>query len=1392
MAVRRCGCGKSIPDNPADLEGHKSECPDGGAKLSTAVSRRPDLEFYAPAQQLWIVIDVSLVAVISRGSMKEANTLLDSLLGARNKTKQDLYKLMVASRNAAFLVASATANGSLSNETRMICSIIRDNSQLYHDSYDRICEELIAGVQEASANALMNGERLLLHLPPKSLAHPATLPVPLVEYPAFRELSLTVPQPRPSTRASQGPCAWTCKACGQPRPTNDRRGDWCSPCASSKGLICGSCHSLSNETSQCPGCARWLCPTCIDPLTSFCHHCAPRHSTRLQRDDERTCPIEERSSSQPASPMALQTPDATSGLSLVPSGSLNADAAPWSPANSSAHAVPEFADVSFSPSEANPTRTPSRSPGDSPLCTAPDTEPEEAGRTSTGQPIMPAPQAQHSAARRMLGLVSGGSVGRMLGKMGGMAQSLHGRLFGQSYAPSPLQAAPDAQVDAAPEPAAAERLSSCPLPEHRSKDVHWPEPPLPNPVENNTARRLHFDQSPIPPPQVVGRLSTIPIMGGQLMDQRLTFQPRNPFELAPQPLPNHPTLTLSPCRPQPAQPDTSVASSTARSRTHTPEPPYSHSKFRSQVVQERTTLVFDDAVSGPSRRSGIPLLPPPRSTVPPQLLTTTLQECARRTPRRSQSASTPQRIAPAIVEQSQPDRHPAEAPSPQMPTSTVEGTTLQSCSRRAPATESSYTPWPAPRNSLPSVLCARPPLVPMRRSVSHPPAHRRTGESPPSQSPALRAPSPATPEHGTGDVTVDLSPISPPLAQSNALFPPSNSPAGPATSDGDARLQAIVAQIYATKEDSPSPERITPRKLHALLLQTQDSSSVIETPKHRPAVPPSLHISFNRQSLLSTPKADAPRTPSPPRPARTVSLLDHAGLSGQAEALLHEFANDCFLEVASHLQQLHSLHQVRNDPHVCSLRRDDFARRQALKSTGALDHLPLSALLHSAPKVISAAIDEALARACDQEPVRPQPQLPAELPSSFTARASLSLSADDAHVLLTQYAERCIDLMLEHTFLLAWYQSQPHSGNNEEPYDMTAASTAFLNSKQVTILRSQAIGKPKSGKPKPEPIAVMSKRISVNIDNFAEAAMENLQQRSLKSTRQTHLPQIECCPPEHSPQPKPLPVASIKAAIRPTNDSSETEDDDDDDGDRPPARRPRGPEQPLLPSIYLQMEKENVAPVHQRSSSARTAVESSNAKHTHPASRCPVPPPHQLQRSGECDTLIAPTSPVKEEKKSNVESETGVPAAAPPPSRGLSSKAKNKTRTASCPPAKSKSRNVTRRVGQKQSEREEVDGETETESTTVRKRRERRCRDVTNAEAARLAPATGEGQSQLHADNASRSDAGEPTTARLDGALDVAPATAAGNLFCVPPRSSSDGSVRSTVVGNKLVERALN
>ena len=132
MAVRRCGCGKSIPDNTADLEHHKTVCADGLTKLDTAISRRPDLEFYAQAQQLWVVIDVSLVAVIGRSSLKEANALLDSLLGARNNTKQDLYKLMVESRNAAFLVASATANGTLSNEMRMICTIILDNSQLYH------------------------------------------------------------------------------------------------------------------------------------------------------------------------------------------------------------------------------------------------------------------------------------------------------------------------------------------------------------------------------------------------------------------------------------------------------------------------------------------------------------------------------------------------------------------------------------------------------------------------------------------------------------------------------------------------------------------------------------------------------------------------------------------------------------------------------------------------------------------------------------------------------------------------------------------------------------------------------------------------------------------------------------------------------------------------------------------------------------------------------------------------------------------------------------------------------------------------------------------------------------------------------------------------------------
>ena len=217
MAVRRCGCGKSIPDNTADLEHHKTVCADGLTKLDTAISRRPDLEFYAQAQQLWVVIDVSLVAVIGRSSLKEANALLDSLLGARNNTKQDLYKLMVESRNAAFLVASATANGTLSNEMRMICTIILDNSQLYHDSFGKICEEMISVIQEASAQALLNAERRLLQLPALRPAQQPQQHVPapaVVECPSFEELRLSTVMPRPSARPSQLPAPWSCKACG--------------------------------------------------------------------------------------------------------------------------------------------------------------------------------------------------------------------------------------------------------------------------------------------------------------------------------------------------------------------------------------------------------------------------------------------------------------------------------------------------------------------------------------------------------------------------------------------------------------------------------------------------------------------------------------------------------------------------------------------------------------------------------------------------------------------------------------------------------------------------------------------------------------------------------------------------------------------------------------------------------------------------------------------------------------------------------------------------------------------------------------------------------------------------------------------------------------------------
>jgi len=380
--------------------------------------------------------------------------------------------------------------------------------------------------------------------------------------------------------------------------------------------------------------------------------------------------------------------------------------------------------------------------------------------------------------------------------------------------------------------------------------------------------------------------------------------------------------------------------------------------------------------------------------------------------------------------------------------------------------------------------------------------------------------------------------------------------------------------------------------------------------------------------------------------------------------------------------------------------------------------------------------------------------------------------------------------MMEHVFTLAWGRFPRQDSDAGEPTDMTKASAAFMKNEQVAILRSQAIGKPKSGKLKPEPVAIMSNRITVNVDNIAEAALESLlQQHNSESTRQPHAPRTAGCPAEGSHPPKPS--CGATKTSRPTV-SNNSGSDEDDGSVR--ARRSRDPEQTKRPSSTLHLEKQNVAPPapHQCSSSTGTAVGFSTEKHTLSASRCLVPPP--LPRtSGECEAEnTSSTTPlIQETKKDDVddELETRMPVAALSPRRGLSSKSENKTRTAGCLPAKE------RCVGQKRSVRDEEmeSAVEETESPTAKKskkkkRKEGGSRAVPNA-AARLVPAPGVESSQPLVDETPQTDAGKLTTARLDGALNVASATAAGNPFCVPPRSS--GSSRSTVFENKLVERAL-
>ena len=98
-----------------------------------------------------------------------------------------------------------------------------------------------------------------------------------------------------------------------------------------------------------------------------------------------------------------------------------------------------------------------------------------------------------------------------------------------------------------------------------------------------------------------------------------------------------------------------------------------------------------------------------------------------------------------------------------------------------------------------------------------------------------------------------------------------------------------------------------------------------------------------------------------------------------------------------------------------------------------------------------------------------------------------------------------------------------------------------------------------------------------NIDNIAEAAAcSRSRTTTLESTRQPSFTKSESRPPAGGSQPKPT---SVSDACRTTGINCGTDDDDDDDR---PARKPRGSERSYLPSS-IQLEKENTAPTHQRS-----------------------------------------------------------------------------------------------------------------------------------------------------------------------------------------------------------------
>lgn len=516
-----------------------------------------------------------------------------------------------------------------------------------------------------------------------------------------------------------------------------------------------------------------------------------------------------------------------------------------------------------------------------------------------------------------------------------------------------------------------------------------------------------------------------------------------------------------------------------------------------------------------------------------------------------------------------------------------------------------------------------------------------------------------------------------------------------------------------------------------------------------------------------------------------MSHLSRTNLNGKAEAFLQEFANDVLLLITEHAQRLATFSMSVIPSHdevtVCNWMRDDFPMRHAQKFSGSMNHLPLTALIHTDPASISRCIDAVLQQATAQRsssnacPQQRVVALPPVMPN--TARTSPAVSDEEIQKLLLQFSERCLDLMIEHVILLAWGH-QPGS---------QADVAEVSKSEQIATYRSQAIGKPKSGKLALESVSTMAKRINANIDNIAEAAACSLSRTTTsESTRQLSFTRSESRPPAGGSQPK---LANASDACRTTGINCGTDDVDDDDR---PARKPRGPERSYLPSS-MQLEKENTAPTRQRSSSTDAGIESSNAKTQLTASRCPASKP-QLQRS-KCDAPAAPSSSPAQSELIRDVMETDV-SAAPLQRRGVSSKSEKKTRTASRPLAKPKPGSTKRLAGQKRCERDEV-AEVHEEKAKSEEKKQRKEGEGADEEAsravtgtdARLAPAARERQSQRHAGNVAQTCAGEPTTARLDGALDVAPATAVGNLFCVLPRGSESSDRSSIRNANKTEEK---